>query len=140
MLRENSGKKPYLCNIVRINMSDLFWLPPQSNNSPKEEKSSINSLLLVLRNMTVLINGNLLHTTVKMGTLRLRLPRVYLITFLEEYVSLSFSNFRWPFYLWLVHEGCLLEVIQTWVQNVLLIVLWFIYSFLERLFPLMYRA
>ena len=52
-------------------MSGLFKLPYQSNPS-LTEKLYIRSLLLVLREVTVLMHGNLLHPTVKMGDLRFK--------------------------------------------------------------------
>ena len=38
-------------------MSSFFQLPPQSNPSLKEQKSSIHSLVLVLRKVTVIMHG-----------------------------------------------------------------------------------
>ena len=49
----------------------FFHIPPQSNPSLKEQKSYINSLLLVIRKVTILMHGNFLHVTLKMGVLRL---------------------------------------------------------------------
>ena len=43
----------------------LILLPSQSNPPLKEKYSSIHSLLLVLRKVTVLMHGNVLHTTVQ---------------------------------------------------------------------------
>ena len=39
---------------------------------PEETKSSVHSFLLVLRKVTVLMHGNLLHATVQMGVLILK--------------------------------------------------------------------
>ena len=50
----------------------FFCIPYQSNTSLKKQKSSVQSLLLVWRKMTVLMHGNLFHITVYMGALRLK--------------------------------------------------------------------
>ena len=53
-------------------MSAFFRLPPQSNNSLREKNYSINSLLQVLSNVTVMMHGNLFNATVQMGVPRLK--------------------------------------------------------------------
>ena len=47
-------------------------LPYQSNIFLQEQNSSVHSLLLLLRKVTVIMHGNLLHATVKMGVLILK--------------------------------------------------------------------
>ena len=59
----------YLWNMKRTKIPAFLWLPPQSNNSLKEQKYSFQSFFQVLRKVTVLINENLLQTTVQMGVL-----------------------------------------------------------------------
>ena len=58
--------------MARTKMSSLFRIPPQSNPSLKGGGISIHSFLLVLRKVTVIMHGNLLHVTFKMGVLRLK--------------------------------------------------------------------
>ena len=53
-------------------MLALYRLPSQSNPSLKEQKSSVHLLLLVLRKVNVLIHGIVLHTTVQMGVIVLK--------------------------------------------------------------------
>ena len=54
-------------------MTEFFWIPTQSNNSPKKQNYFVNSFLLVLRKVTVLMHEYLLHATVQMGVLRFRI-------------------------------------------------------------------
>ena len=62
-----------ICEILQEQkMSAFFQLPSQSNPSLKEKNYSVNSLLLVLRNVNVMMHGNLLHATVQMGVLILK--------------------------------------------------------------------
>ena len=56
----------------RTKMPAFFQLPSQSNLSLKEQKSSVHSLLIVLSKVTVLINENVVHATVQMGVLKLK--------------------------------------------------------------------
>ena len=72
VLRDNSGKKTFFFNMTRIKMLAFSQLQTQKNPSLKEQKSSVHSLLLVLRKVIVLMHGNLLHTTVQMGVLILK--------------------------------------------------------------------
>ena len=53
-------------------MLALFHLQPQSTTSLREQNSSVNSLILVLKKVAVMIHGNVLHVTVKMGFIRLK--------------------------------------------------------------------
>ena len=62
-------KKIYQCNTTRIKISALFRIPYWSNVSLIEKRSSVNSLLQLLRKETVMMNGILLHSTVKMRSL-----------------------------------------------------------------------
>ena len=65
-------KKLYLCNMKRTKMSSLFWIPYQSNFHLKGKMSSVHSFILVLRKATILMHGILLHTTVKIGVITLK--------------------------------------------------------------------
>ena len=71
-------------------MSALFCLISQSNPSLKEQKSSIPSLLQVLSNMTVLMHGNILQSTVQMGVLRFKV--LVLINDTFQWYMLTHSN------------------------------------------------
>ena len=53
-------------------MSSFFRIPYQSNPYLKEQNSAFHSLIQVLSNVTVLMYGNLLHATVKMGVIRFK--------------------------------------------------------------------
>ena len=64
--------KEYLFVIYDKNNCQHFQLPPQTNNTLKEQKSSVHSLIPLLRKVTVIMYGNLLHINVKMGSLRLK--------------------------------------------------------------------
>ena len=72
VLRDNYGKKPFLFNMTRTKMLAFFQLPCQSNPSLKGKKSSIHSLILVLRKVTVLMHVIFLHATVQMRFFRLK--------------------------------------------------------------------
>ena len=69
---DNNVNKPCLLNMSRREMLELFRIPPQSHTSLKKQKPSIKLLLLVLRNVTDLMNGLFLYETVQMGVLRLK--------------------------------------------------------------------
>ena len=73
ILRDNYVNNIYLLNMTRKQMSDLFWLPNQSNPSLMEQRSSVHLLLQLLIEATVLMHRKLLHATVKMGVLRLKI-------------------------------------------------------------------
>ena len=53
-------------------MLALFLLQSQPNPSMKEQKSSIHSLFLLLRKVTVLMEIKFLHAIVQMGVLRFK--------------------------------------------------------------------
>ena len=59
----------FLFNMTETEMLAFFWIPPQSNTSLKEQNFSVNSLVLVLRKVTLLIHGFFLHATMLMGVL-----------------------------------------------------------------------
>ena len=59
-------KESVFFHMTILKMLALSQLPSQSNTSLKEQKSSVHSLLLVLRKVTVLLHGNLLHANVQM--------------------------------------------------------------------------
>ena len=53
-------------------MSALFWIPYKSNTSLNEQKSFFHPFIQVLKKVTVIMHGNVLHATVKMGVLIFR--------------------------------------------------------------------
>ena len=65
-------KEALFFNMKRIKMLAFSQLPPQKNPSLNEKKFSVHSLVLVLRKVTVMMHGNLLHEIVQMGVLRLK--------------------------------------------------------------------
>ena len=48
-------ERNFMCAILK--MSDFFWLQNQSNTYHKGVQSSVHSLIPVLREVTVLLNG-----------------------------------------------------------------------------------
>ena len=53
-------------------MLAFFQIPSQSNPSLKEKNPSVHSFILLLSRVAVLMHGNLLHVTVKIGVLILK--------------------------------------------------------------------
>ena len=51
----------------------LISAPVPIKSLPEDKNPSVHSLLLVLRKATALMHGNLLHATVQMGVLRLKI-------------------------------------------------------------------
>ena len=66
VLRDNCGKKLYLWNMIRTNISTFFCIPYQSNTSPMKQGYSIHSLIQVFRKVNVLMHGNVFLATVQM--------------------------------------------------------------------------
>ena len=58
--------------MTRIEMPDFFRLPYQSNNSLKDQKSYVHSLLLLLSKVNVLMYVNWLRAIVKIGDIILK--------------------------------------------------------------------
>ena len=65
-------KNLYLLNKKRTEILALFRIPSQSNTSLKEKNPSFHSWPLVLRKVTILMNRNLLHATLQMLVLVLK--------------------------------------------------------------------
>ena len=59
--------------MTRTRMSAFFWIPSQSDTFLKEKNSPVHLLLLVLVKVTVLMHVSLLHGTVQMVVLILKL-------------------------------------------------------------------
>ena len=115
MIRNNSGKKIYLWNITRTNMSAFFWLPYWSNTSLVEQRSYIHMLLQLLSKATVIMYVNFLHTTVKMGVLVFKVLSLISTTLQWHMLTPSESTFL----LWICTDslsGFWMSVIHSRIQ------------------------
>ena len=75
--------------MTRTKFTALFWIPSQSNPSLKGKKSSVHSFLLILSKVTVMMNRNLFHATVKMGAFILKVLVLINPTFQWHMMTIS---------------------------------------------------
>ena len=65
----NNPRKKFFVQYDQKKFSTFFRVPYLSNPFLVEKRASVKSLLQVLSKVAVIMNGNVLHYTVKMGVL-----------------------------------------------------------------------